>query len=80
MVSLSYSMIISDISNVETARVEARAEFEKRLVDYKQTSDILKGVKPQAEPFKLSPAMMAQMGIPVMSKPRPKPVEAQESQ
>jgi len=68
VVNLCYSWILSDMMNSETSRVEARQELDKRLNDIQIASDVKRGVKPEAEPFKLSPAMMAQMGIRVHRK------------
>jgi hypothetical protein len=77
LVNLCYSMLLGDIISGEISRTEARTEFEKRLNDYKQTTEIKKGIKPEAEPFKLSPAMMSQMGVKVH---KPKPKAEQDSQ
>jgi hypothetical protein len=70
-------MILSDTMTSEHARVEARDQFEKRLLDLYQKAEIKQGKKPEAEPFQLSPAMMAQMGIRV--RPKPKVLAEQES-
>lgn len=69
LVNLCYAWILDDMY-IETPRVEARQELDKRLNDIKIASDVRQGKKPEAEPFKLSPAMMAQMGVRVHRKPK----------
>jgi hypothetical protein len=56
-------MIISDLMNFEISRVEAREIVDKRLSDMVQAEMIKRNIKVEPEPFKMSPAMMAQMGI-----------------
>ena len=65
MVNLCYTSIINDITNFETSRSEARKIIDERLDDLEIQYNLKKGVKPEPEPFVLSPAMMAQMGIPI---------------
>jgi hypothetical protein len=75
--NVCYTMIISDIMTNEISRVEARAEFEKRLADFRQRDEIKRGIKPEAEPYHLSAAMASQMGLKIRP---PKAKVGQDSQ
>ncbi|HEX4503878.1 MAG TPA: hypothetical protein VH187_22355 [Scandinavium sp.] len=63
LVNVCYSMIISDLMNFEISRVEARETIDKRIKDMVQSEKIRRNIKVEPEPFHMSPAMMAQMGI-----------------
>jgi hypothetical protein len=69
LVNVCYSLLVTDISNLEVSRVEARETLDKRLAEAAMARNLKRGIKPQAEPFKLSPAMMAQMGIRIHKPP-----------
>jgi hypothetical protein len=69
LINVCYSMIVSDVMNIEITRTEARETINKRLDEIVQADMIRRNIKVEPEPFKLTPAMMAQMGIKINPKP-----------
>jgi hypothetical protein len=70
---VAYTMIIDDIMELGSSRVEAREVIDKRLKDVVIRDNAQRGVKTEPEPFKLDASTAAQLGIrlptPAVKKP-----------
>lgn len=70
LVDLCYSLLIEDLTNMETSRVEARQTVDKRIDEIVKAEMLKHNIMPEPEPFKLSAAMAVQMGIKIHQKPQ----------